>query len=168
MSFHPAGGIADVGVPAPPPGPGVAPPFAAPPTDRSRRGLWIGLGVGGLVLLLCCAGGLVGIGVLLVGATEQAKRQATEVVKVYLTALREGDYRTAHAQYCARLARGVSREELAAQARREPFTDFRLDEPRLANAVEVTAHLTITGGGETTRTFFLETAGQQLQICEVR
>jgi hypothetical protein len=167
MTFLPAGGVADVGVPAPPPGPGVAPPFAAPPSDKSRRGLWIGLGVGGLVLVLCCVGGLVGIGVLVVGATDQAKRQATEVVTVYLTALRNGDYRTAHAQYCDRLAGQTTREELAAETRAQPFTDFRLDEPRLTNAIEVTAHLT-TRSGEVDKIFLLDTAGQDLQICGIR
>jgi hypothetical protein len=167
MSFHPAGGIADAGVPAPPPGPGVAPPFAAPPSDKSRRGLWIGLGVGGLVLLLFCAVGLFGIGVLVVGATDQAKREATQVVTSYLNALQAGRYDRAHAYYCDRLAREVTRVELAAEARREPFTDFRLDDPRIANGVEVAAHLT-TSGGEVTKTFYLETAGQELQICAIR
>ena len=65
MSHHPAGGVGlDPNVPAPPPGPGAAPPFAAPPTDRNKRGLWIGLIAGGLALVLCCVGGVFGIAVL--------------------------------------------------------------------------------------------------------
>src|SRR5437016_152585 len=58
---YPVGPSADVDpdVPSPPRGPGVAPPFAAPPTDRSRKSLWIGLGVGALLLVLCCVGGVV-------------------------------------------------------------------------------------------------------------
>jgi hypothetical protein len=169
MSFHPAGGTGtEVGVPPPPPGPGVAPPFAAPPADRSRRALWIGLGVGGALLLLCCVGGLFGIGVLVVSTTEEAKRQASKVVTVYLDALRAGDYRTAHAQYCDSLADDVSREELAAQARREPFSDYSLDEPRFIEYIEVTARL-LTSGGERRRTFLVDTAGgQDLKICGIR
>ena len=39
-----------VGVPAPPPGPGVAPPFAVPPRDRDSKRLWIGLGIAAIFL----------------------------------------------------------------------------------------------------------------------
>ncbi|MFR9777064.1 hypothetical protein ACL02O_13500 [Micromonospora sp. MS34] len=55
------------GAPYPPPGqfppaPGAYPPapgqpFGAPPVKKSNKGLWIGLGVGALVLLLLCCGG---------------------------------------------------------------------------------------------------------------
>jgi hypothetical protein len=162
-----AGPAGPVGVPAPPAGPGASPPFAAPPTDRNRRGLWIGLGIGGLVLLLCCVGGVFGIGVLYVGATDQAKRQATAVVQAHLDALIDGDFRTAHDQFCDELARDISRDELQQQMRSESFTDYRLEDPRLGTFVEVTAHLR-GRAGEVVRTYLLDTAGQELQICGIR
>ena len=87
-------------VPAPPRGPGVAPPFAAPPTDRNRRGLWIGLGVGGLVLVLCCVGGLFGFGLILVSGAEKVKTEAHQVVTDYLSALQREDYNKAYDLLC--------------------------------------------------------------------
>jgi hypothetical protein len=166
MSSYPVGPVGGA-VPAVPPGPGVAPPFAAPPTDKSKRSLLIGLGVGGLVLLLCCVGGLFGVGILAVGGTEDAKRQATSTVTTYLDALLADDYATAHQQLCNRLARQLSVEDLQLLDEREPFTGFRLDEPSLSATVEVTAHLAAPRG-EIAKLFSLETAGQHLKICDIR
>jgi hypothetical protein len=86
-------------VPAPPPGPGAVAPFAAPPRDRDRRGLWIGLGAGGLVLALCCVGGFLGIVFLIPVANDLGKAQVAAVVRDYLTALQNQDYETAHDEY---------------------------------------------------------------------
>jgi hypothetical protein len=156
--------VPDLGVPAPPRGPGVAPPFAAPPTDRNKRGLWIGLGVGALVLVLCAVGGVVGLAILYRAGTEQVKRDATTVVTTYLNALRGNDFNTAQAQLCPRLAREYSPARLASQYRADPFTDFRLDEPKVSDVVEVTAHLDTRTGVED-RTFQLVNQGQTMKIC---
>src|SRR3954447_8667918 len=96
-------------VPAPPTGPGVVTPFAAPPRDRDLKGLWIGLGVGGLVLVLCCVGGVLGIAFLIPYADSLGKAQVASVVEDYLTALRNQDYATAHDEYlCAQERQGHS------------------------------------------------------------
>jgi hypothetical protein len=166
MSYHPAGGI-DTDVPAPPPGPGAAPPFAAPPTDRNKRGLWIGLGIGGLVLLLCCVGGAFGIGVLIVGGTEQVKREAEATVTAYLDAVRAEEWEVAHQQFCPPLAAQVSPSQVAARERRQPFTSYTLDEPTLSETVEVVARLA-TSSGEVLRFFQLDTDGSRVLICGIR
>lgn len=89
-------------VPPPPPGPGVVTPFAAPPRDRNMRGLWIGLGVGGLVMVLCCVGGILGGGFLFTGLEGIARSQLSGVVDGYLAALKAEDYATARDEYlCA-------------------------------------------------------------------
>jgi hypothetical protein len=168
MSFHPAGGVrVNADVPAPPPGPGAAPPFAAPPTDRNKRGLWIGLGVGGLVLLLCCVGGAFGIGVLFIGGTEQVKREAEATVTTYLDAVQGQQWDLAHQQLCARYAARMSPSQLATQERRQPFTAYTLDEPTLAETVDVVARLT-TSSGEVRRLFQLDTEGSRLAICAMQ
>jgi hypothetical protein len=167
MSFHPAGGVGiDSDVPAPPPGPGAAPPFAAPPADRNKRGLWMGLVVGGVLLVVCCVGGVFGIGVLLVSSTEQARREATATVERYLNAVIAQEWEQAHQELCSRLAARVSPSELAAEERRQPFTQYILDEPTLSESVDVLAHLN-TRSGEVVRLFQLDTDGSRLAICRI-
>jgi hypothetical protein len=165
MSYHPGGGV-DTDVPAPPPGPGAAPPFAAPPTDKNKRGLWIGLIAGGLLLVLCCVGGVFGIGVLVVGSTEQAKNQAEATVEAYLEAVQAQDWETAHQQLCSPFAAQVSPSQLAARERRQPFTTYRLDEATLSETVDVVAHLQ-TSTGEVQRLFQLVTEDTRLAICGI-
>src|SRR4051794_15605559 len=70
--------------PLPPPGPGVTPPFTAPPSDRDRRGLWLGLGVAAVMLVLCCVGGAVGVGLLAVSTSRQVQTTARATVVRYL------------------------------------------------------------------------------------
>ena len=65
-------------------------------------------------------------------------------------------------------AETVSSDELAAETRRQPFTGYRLDEPRITEAVEVTARLTGPGGAERTRVYEMDTAGTTLCIGVVR
>lgn len=154
-------------VPPPPQGPGVAAPFAAPPSDRNKRGMWIGLGVGALVLLLCCVGGVVGVGVVVVSVTDQMKRQSTEVVTTYLESLLDRDFGTARRQLCEDLARDLTRERLSQQMRERPFTGYRLDKPNVGAALEVTAHLTVTGG-EVIERYELAAEGDIVKICAIR
>jgi len=80
----------------------VVPPFAAPPSDRNTKGLWIGLGVGALVLVLCCVGGVAGLYFLGSTASRQLDAQARTVAAKYLDAWRDGDYRAAYDQLCAK------------------------------------------------------------------
>ncbi|MET7402303.1 hypothetical protein ABZS66_53365 [Dactylosporangium sp. NPDC005572] len=89
-------------VPAPPAGPGVVAPFAAPPRDRDMKGLWIGLGVGGLVLVLCCVGGVLGGGFFISFADNLARTQVADVARGYLGALQAENYERARNEYlCA-------------------------------------------------------------------
>ncbi len=165
MTYHPGGGVG-TDVPLPPPGPGAAPPFAAPPTDKNNRGLWIGLIAGGLLLVLCCVGGVFGIGVLVVGSTEQAKNQARVAVEIYLDAVQAEEWETAHQELCSQLAAQVSPSQLAARERRQPFSSYRLDEATLSDTVNVVAHLQ-TSSGEVQRLFRLVTEGTRLAICGI-
>jgi hypothetical protein len=173
MSYFPAGGAGlDAEVPAPPPGPGTAPPFAAPPSDRNKRSLWIGLVVGGLALVLCCAGGIFGVGIVIINSIEQTKREATATVQRYLDAVKAREWEEAHGELCGSLAARVSLVELADQEGRQPFTSYTLDEPEVtADIVEVQAHLS-RSSGEVTRLFQLGTEGSAngglLGICAIR
>jgi hypothetical protein len=141
----PGGAPASVGVDVPPPpaGPGVQVPFGAPPGERDRRRLWIGLGVGGALLALCCVGGIFGFGALLVQTSRNLTNQATTVVTSYLGALRDSEYAKAYEQLCAGLRRQVSLESFAASQREVPrVLNFTLDAPQpQGSSVWVQAHV---------------------------
>jgi hypothetical protein len=155
-------------VPAPPPGPGVTPPFTAPPADRNRRGLWIGLGVGAFVLVLCCVGGVTGFGLLLVGTNKQVQTEATRVVRGYLDALETGDYGTAYSHLCSPLKRQVTATEFtAAQESRPRLTAYQIHQPQIGNTIIVPADVRYEDGTSLQRRYELrpESDRQDLRIC---
>ncbi len=100
--------------PPPPPGPGVQPPFVAPPTDGARQRRWvaIGLGIGAAVLL--CVAGVAGLGGLAVLGAQMLREQARATVTDYLTGLRDGDWDKAYGELCDELQQVISPERFAA------------------------------------------------------
>jgi hypothetical protein len=135
-------------VPAPPPGPGVRVPFAAPPGERDRRRLWIGLGVGGALLALCCVGGIFGFGALVVQTSRSLLTEATTVVSDYLDGLHDADYQKSYDQLCSSLQNQVSREQFATtQADQPGLISYTLDTPRAqGTSVYVQAHVVRADG----------------------
>lgn len=153
-------------VPAPPPGPGVVTPFAAPPRDRDMRGLWIGLGVGGLVLVLCCVGGVLGGGFLLTGLEGVARSQMGSVVSDYLTALRTQDYETARSQLCPEQQRSHTVTWYEDEYSGSEVTDFVVHEDRIdVNLLEVPATVKRRSLGESVQTFALLQQTTRWVIC---
>ena len=144
-------------VPPPPPGPGVQAPFAAPPTERDRKRLWIGLGVGAALLVLCCGGGAFGIGALVVARTDALRSEGTAVVRQYLDGLRDGDYRHSYNLLCGDLRATMTPTTFSSQQEREPHVvSYTLQEPQLTGTgVAVGADVTTTGGGTGHREFEL-------------
>lgn len=88
------------GPPPPPPGPGVQPPFAAAPVEGRSARLWLGLGVAGALLVLCCGGGLVSITGLVVTSVQALDEQAQRAVADYLDAEIESAWEDAYQQLC--------------------------------------------------------------------
>jgi hypothetical protein len=155
------------GMPVLPTGPGVTPPFPAPPTDRNRRGLWIGLGVGALVLVLCCGGGLFGVGVVLVNGTDQVKRQAANTVDQYYGALVTRDYEQAYGLLCPAITQGMSAEEFVTRERRNLHpVQYSVGAAELGNAIVVPTTVTYEGGAVTQRRIRVQQAGSgTLKVC---
>lgn len=150
MTYHPAGGVGiDPGVPVvppPPPGPGTAPPFAAPPTERDKRRMWISIGIGAVVLVLCCVGGAGGIGVIIFGGVEESKRQAEATVETYLDAVQDGNTRLARAQVCDNPGAGVTASELVSRTSSTEFTSYTLGDTKIASTIDVPATLSTPRG----------------------
>jgi hypothetical protein len=166
----PGGYAVDLEEPAPPPGPGVNPPFAAPPADRNWRGLWIGLGVGAAVLALCCIGGVFGIGVLVASVNHELETQAQTVVGSYLDALRDADYDTAYDLQCPSLTDAQSRADFAtAQRDLAPPVSYTVGKPRIGNTVVVPADVQYNNGAPRRLTFTLVggSSTTELKVCQV-
>ena len=87
--------------PPPPQGPGVYPPFPAPPVEGRGRRVGVGLGLAAGVLLLVCGGGAVaGVGLGRV-MTNALNEQADVVVGDYLAALRDREWAKAYDMLCS-------------------------------------------------------------------
>lgn len=156
------------GLPEPPPGPGVTPPFTAPPADRNRRGLWIGLGIGALAIVLCCVGGVFGFGLLAVNTSKQLETNATEVVRGYLDALEGRDYDKAYSYLCPAITGRLSANEFAQQQQTRPRpVDYRLEKPQIGNTIVVPANVSYSDGSSVLRRYTLsqKPGTTDLQIC---
>ncbi|WP_432978385.1 hypothetical protein [Dactylosporangium sp. CA-233914] len=153
-------------VPPPPRGPGVVAPFASPPRDRDLRGLWIGLGVGGLIMVLCCVGGVIGIAFLLPYADSIGKGQVAAVVENYLTAVRDRDFVAARRQLCESEQRTHSLGWFSDHFGANPVTDFTVnaDDVVISNRITVPARVE-EGSQWTQKEFLMQQDGAQYVIC---
>lgn len=83
-----------------PAGPGVRPPFAAAPVEGRTARVWLGLGVAGAVLVLCCGAGIASLGGLAVTSMQAITEQAQRPVDDYLSARVDGEWEDAYEQRC--------------------------------------------------------------------
>jgi hypothetical protein len=147
--FPGAEGPAPHGVPAPPPGPGVTPPFAAPPTEGRTLRMWLGLGVAGLAVLLCCGGGVAAVVGLTVAGSQAVNEQARAVAGNYFDAITNKEYGQAYGLLCDDAQRRESAREFEQRVSAEPSIDsYRLGEVTLASEVIVPVGVTYSGGGQ--------------------
>src|SRR5690242_16814847 len=86
--------------PPPPQGPGVFPPFPAPPVEGRGRRVGLGLGLGAGVLLLVCGGGATAAVGLVTVMSSALNEQADVVVGHYLGALRDREWGQAYDMLC--------------------------------------------------------------------
>ncbi|MEV6525874.1 hypothetical protein AB0M43_28410 [Longispora sp. NPDC051575] len=106
--------------PQPPAGPGVQPPFVAPPTQRDQRRMWAGIGIGAAALVLCVGGSIAGcIGLTLWLDTEQ-NQESEAAVGRYLNPLIRGEYAKAYLEQCADLRELETSEQYAARTSQRP------------------------------------------------
>lgn len=172
----PPGAVRLVDDKAPPPGPGVRPPFVAAPVEgrRSRVGLGLAL-AGGLLALCCAAGGVVMVGLLVLG--EQAiNEQAQRTAEDYLAALSAQDWQEAYAQRCPADRAAESRASFEDRMADNPrITEYQVGELRIepgdgafdAGELSVPAEVRYADGTGTQLQIPLEQNAQtgQLEVC---
>jgi hypothetical protein len=133
--------------PHPPPGMGAVPAFAPPVPRPNRTALIVSL-VLGATLLLCCGGGVTGIGGLFYYFTDVVKKDAVAAVDGYLSDLSSGEFQSAYSRLCvdARTARSIDR--FTAEEQRAQVLRYRV-KPEIRSqdgALVVTADVTRGSG----------------------
>lgn len=158
--------------PAPPPptGPGVQPPFAAPPIDGDRTRVWVGLGLGAAALVLCCLGGAAALGGLTITGFRALQEQAQVTVEDYLGALAEQRYADAYALLCDARQREESVDEFTDRVSDSPrVASYTVGDPEVSQEIVVPADVDYDGGQRQDLRFLLEQDGGtgRLEICGV-
>lgn len=87
-------------VPDPPQGPGVTPPFPVPPTEGRRSRVWLGIGIGALVTVLVCGGGVAAVIGLATTGARALNEQVDVVVGDYFEAVKQKRFDQAYEQLC--------------------------------------------------------------------
>jgi hypothetical protein len=156
--------------PAPPrQGPGVVVPFAAPPTDRDKKRMWISLSIAGGLALLCLIGGIVGV-VALVASSQVSAKDATNRVSSYLDALKRHDYQAAYDDLCTDQRDKHTEKEFArSQADQVDISSFEVGTPKqVSNGYSVPASIELVDGSLVQATFGLVLDGPgELRVCSV-
>jgi hypothetical protein len=146
---EPTPAIAQPGAGLPPiaPGPGVIPPFAVPPREGHGRRLGIGITIGAVVFVLCCGGGAVGFGALLVTTTNQRLHDARTVVTSYMNDWRKRDFTAAYQLLCSDERDQVTVSQFADSIDDDTVVEFSVESPLTqANEITVPVHVSFDDG----------------------
>ena len=156
-----------VEAPAPPAGPGVQPPFAAPPSEGRTARVWLGLGVAAAAVVLCCGGGLAAGAGLLITGSAAVNEQAHAAVEDYLQAVGAGRYGQAYEMLCDELHDQVSQREFTERVSEQPrVRDYELLRARVRSGdVVVPANVTYTNGVPDSVTYRVTQEAGELRFC---
>lgn len=133
--------------------------------------MWLGLGVAGLSVLLCCGAGAAALVGLAVAGSQAIDEQAGTVVGDYYAALRDRDYERAYDLLCDPLQQRESPQGFQARmASRPAVTGYRVGDPSTMNEVTVPVEVTYSGGTRASQQVTLrqDTRSGELEICGVR
>ena len=156
-------------VPAPPQGPGVQPPFPAPPVEGRGRRLGVSLGIGAGVLVLVCGGGIAAVAGLASSMTGALQEQAHAAVGDYLGALRAGRYDQAYRQLCDRAQEQETAQEFRQRVgAQEPITAWSLGDLDVVD-LSVPVRATYDGGNVAQLEAYLgqNTDTGAFEVCEL-
>jgi hypothetical protein len=156
-------------VPAPPQGPGVYPPFPAPPVEGKGKRIGWALGIAAGVLVLVCGGGLAALIGLGTSMSSALKEQAHVVVTDYLDALHDREYDRAYRMLCQQAQDDETASEFRGRiAEMDPIASYRLGDLDLIK-MTVPVDATYAAGGSAQLKAYL---GQNsdtgaFEVCDV-
>ncbi|WP_192772812.1 hypothetical protein [Plantactinospora soyae] len=156
-------------MPAPPPGPGAAPPFAAPPSEGRGIRLWLGIGVAALAVVLFCGGGGAALVGLLVSGSEALNEQARTVVGEYLDAVDDEEFGKAYSLLCDSTQQQESPAEFQRRVRSEPeIASFQVGDVSLTTELSVPVDVTYASGGQDSlRALLDQDSAGGLKVCDI-
>lgn len=154
-------------VPAPPQGPGVQPPFVSPPEDGTKQRRWIATGIATAVAIVCCLGGVLGIGSLVILGTQAQADKAKQVVTQYLTDLQNQNFSHAYALLCDSTRQATTLEDFTTQVSTPRIQSFTVHDASVTDTqVIVPASVSYVDGTAAQRRYYLEaTSAGALEIC---
>ena len=157
------------GPPPPPRGPGVQPPFPAPPIEGRGRRIGWGLGIGGGLLLLIFGGGLALVISLGTAITRAYDEGAHKAVSTYLDALHAQHYDQAYGLLCQQTKDDETLAEFRSRvSAMEPISVYQLGETDYAHqTIPVTATY---ANGETAQLeayFAINQTTGEFEVCDV-
>lgn len=160
-------------VPPPPPGPGVRPPFAAAPVEGRTARLWLGLGVGAILVALFCGGGLAALTGMVLTGMGALNEQAHRAVGDYLDAEAEQQWQDAYEQRCDRDQRAESLTEFTRRVSAQPrIESYELGSVEItpSGQLRLPAELTYVNGADDRIVVPLQQHPQtgMLQVCGLR
>jgi hypothetical protein len=159
----------ETAAPTPPPGPGVAPPFPAPPSEGRAGRIWMSVGIAAVVAMICCGGGAVAVLGIGLTTTQALTEQAEAQVGQYLDALRDEDYSLAYSYICDQEQNSTSRRDFIDEMAEQPvISSYRLGELNAySTELLMPAELTYSGGQQVQVEYILvqDTSTAQLEVC---
>ncbi|MBF9134129.1 hypothetical protein I0C86_35105 [Plantactinospora sp. S1510] len=155
--------------PAPPPGPGAVPPFAAPPSEGRGMRMWLGIGVAALAVVLFCGGGGAALVGLLVSGAEALNEQARTVVGEYLDAVDDEEFSKAYHLLCDAAQQQESPAEFQRRVSAEPeIASFQVGDVSLTSELSVPVDVTYASGGQDNlRALLDQDSAGGLKVCDI-
>jgi hypothetical protein len=139
----------------------------APPTDGTRQRRWLAVGLSAAAALICCLGGVVGVGGLLVFASQMIVEQGRAAVTDYLTAIKDEDYPKAYEQLCPAEQARIDEPEFEQSLGGRRISSFTVGEPVLTDTLVVPATLEYSSGSVQTVRYLLEQNSRtgEFEVC---
>ena len=167
QSYGPPTATPVIVLPAAPVGPGVRPPFVAPPTDGNRKRLWTGLISAGVIVVVLCGGGVAGFAALVTSTVDARRSAATKAVTEFLTDLQHDNYAGAYEAQCDELKQRLSFQAFTDEFSNSQLISFRLQEPEIdTDSTIVPVQLTFTDGTQSLdRIVVIQDSDATYRVC---
>ena len=156
------------GPPAPPQGPGVIVPFAAPPRDEDKTRTVVAIVIAVVIAVVLCGGGVVGVGAVVMSAGNAQVDLARDTASGFLDDIVATDYRAAYRSVCESGRHELSEEDFTDIWSGLGITSYRLGEVKAGDSGELRVDSTVNtadGRSDLTLDVVTEPGGTAMAVC---